>query len=115
MPRVSTPVLSVWISGGIAVYGDYRDATRVVGYGFGNPGTLITPSRHPHLYNPGPKYITSSISGAARDVSVLTAITTHRITAVIGKINTLRPACIVYGFKIYVIIDLGVIFNFIDY
>ena len=71
------------------MYGDCRVTTKVIGYYFGNPGTLITPNRHPYLYNPGPKYIISSISGATRDVSVLIAITTYRIMTVIGKINTL--------------------------
>ena len=71
------------------MYRDYRDTTRLIGYGFGNPGTLITPNRHPHLYNPGFKYIISSISGVIGDMFVLIAITTHKITAVIGKINTL--------------------------
>ena len=73
------------------------------------------PNRHPYLYNPGPKYVIFSISGVTGDMSILIAITTHRITAVTGKINTLRPACIIYGFKIYAIINSGIIFNFINY
>ena len=97
------------------MYGDYRDTTRVISCGFDNPGTLTTLNRHPHLYNPGLKYVISSISGAAGDMSVLTAIITHRITAVIGKINTLRLTCIIHGFKIYVMINSGMIFNFIEY
>ena len=97
------------------MYGDYRITTRVIGYGFGNLGTLITPSCHLYLYNPGPKYVISSISGVTGYISVLVAITTYRMTAVIGKIHTLRLACTVYGFKIYIMINSEVIFDFINY
>ena len=68
----------------------------VIGYYISNPGTLITLNCYPHLYNLGPKYIIPSINGIAVDVTVLTIITTHRITAVTGKINTLRLTYIIH-------------------
>ena len=46
---------------------------------------------------------------------MLIIIIIYKIMAVIGKIKTLRLAYTVYGFKIYVIINSGVIFNFINY
>ena len=39
----------------------------------------------------------------------------HKIIIITGKAETLCPVCIIHGLKIYIIIDLGVIFHFIDH
>ena len=55
---------------------------------------------------------TSSDTGI---ILILIAFIIHRIIVIIGKVKTLRPVCIIHGRKIYVIINSGVIFDFIDY
>ena len=52
---------------------------------------------------------------AGETVSLAAASTIYRMIVITGKADTLHPACIIYGFKIYTIIDLGAIFNFINY
>ena len=56
-----------------------------------------------------------STSGAVGIVLIITASIIHRMIIVTGKAETLRPACIIHGLKIYIIINSRVIFNFIDY
>ena len=46
---------------------------------------------------------------------MITASIIHRIIAITGKAEILYPVYIIHGFKIYVIINSGVMFNFIDY
>ena len=48
-------------------------------------------------------------------VLLLTAFTIHKIITITGKVDILYPVYTIHGFKIYIIIDLGVIFDFIDY
>ena len=46
---------------------------------------------------------------------MITVSIIHRIITVTGKAETLRLICIIHGLKIYIIINSGVMFNFIDY
>ena len=57
----------------------------------------------------------TSISGDTGIVSMITASIIHRIIIITGQAKTLRPVCIIHGLEIYAIIDLRVIFNFINY
>ena len=56
-----------------------------------------------------------SISGDMKIVSIITAFIIYRIIIITGKAKTLYPVYITHGLKIYIIINSGVIFNFIDY
>ena len=67
------------------------------------------------LHYPRPKYIKISTSGDIKIVLIITAFIIYKIIIIMGKAKTLYPVYIIYGLKIYIIINLGVIFNFIDY
>ena len=56
-----------------------------------------------------------STSGDAGIVSMITASIIYRIIIITGKAETLYPVYIIYGLKIYIIINSGVIFDFINY
>ena len=48
-------------------------------------------------------------------MSIITAFIIYRIIIITGKAETLYPVYIIHGLKIYIKINSGVIFNFIDY
>ena len=57
----------------------------------------------------------TNTSGDAGIISIITVSIIHKIIIITGKAKTLHPAYIIHGFKIYIIINSGVISDFIDY
>ena len=57
----------------------------------------------------------TSTSGDTGIISIITASIIHKIIIITEKAKTLYPAYIIHGLKIYIIINSGVMFNFIDY
>ena len=48
------------------------------------------------------------------NVDMKLVVIIYRLLSAAGRVDTLRPACIIHGIKIYVILDLGVTLEFID-
>ena len=57
----------------------------------------------------------TSTSGDTGIISMITASIIYRIIIITGKAKTLYPVYIIHSFKIYIIINSGVISDFIDY